>query len=533
MQHYLGNPNLKARGVQIQFTIEQVKEFARCAVDPIYFIRNYVKVVHVDKGLVPFDLYPFQEEMVRLLHANRYVISKCPRQVGKSTVMVAYLLHYVIFNDNVSVAILANKERTARELLGRLQLAYEYLPMWMQRGVVTWNKGDIKLENGSTILASSTSSSAVRGGTYNIIFLDEFAFVPNTFAVQFFASVYPTVQSGKTTKTFIVSTPNGMNLFHKMWKEAEEKRSAYKAFSVHWSMVPGRDDAWRKETIANTSEEQFRQEFECEFVGSTDTLISPSKISSMVHKEPIESTKEMQVYEAPEDDRFYMLVADVGHGKGQDYSAFLVFDITETPYRIVCKYRNNRIRTISYPTVIQAVAKKYNNAFVLIEHNDAGKGVAEALFYDCEYENMITVNVTQKGQSIGSGFGKNMQLGVITSPQVKRIGCSNLKTLVESDRLIIDDYDTIVETSHFISKGRSYAAEEGKHDDLIMCCVLFSWVVTQQYFKDMTDQDVMAQLRAEYEKEVEDEIVSFILDDGLSETYDEHTVNKVQNLPDF
>ena len=240
---YLGNPNLKPAGVGIEFTKEQVQEYLKCSQDPIYFIKKYVKIVSLDEGLVPFELYPYQEDIVNTVHNNRFSIAKLPRQSGKSTTMVSYILHYILFNQSMNVAILANKQATAREILSRLKLAYEYLPLWLQQGIVEWNKGSIELENGSRIIASSTSASAVRGGSFNMIFLDEFAHVPQNIAEEFFSSVYPTITSGQSTKVLMVSTPNGLNLFYHYWRGATKKpgehgKNEYIPIEVHWSQVP-------------------------------------------------------------------------------------------------------------------------------------------------------------------------------------------------------------------------------------------------------------------------------------------------------
>ena len=260
---YLGNPLLKKANTSMEFTQEQILEFMRCKEDPVYFAKNYVRIVTLDHGLMPFDLYPFQEKLINNFHKNRFNICKMPRQTGKSTTVVSYLLHYAVFNDNVNIGILANKAATARELLDRLQTAYENLPKWMQQGVISWNKGSLELENGSKIMAASTSASAVRGMSFNILFLDEFAFVPNHIAESFFASVYPTITSGQNTKVIIVSTPHGMNHFYRMWHDAENGKNGYIFTDVHWSEVPGRDSDWKAQTIANTSEQQFKVEFEC------------------------------------------------------------------------------------------------------------------------------------------------------------------------------------------------------------------------------------------------------------------------------
>ncbi|MEC8550935.1 MAG: terminase family protein, partial [Pseudomonadota bacterium] len=430
---YLGNPNLKKANTEIQFTEDNVKEFLKCKDDPVYFARQYIKIVNVDEGLVPFTMWPFQEKLIKNFHKNRFNICMMPRQTGKSTTSVSYLLHYAIFNDNINIGILANKAATARDLLGRLQTAYENLPKWMQQGIVAWNKGSMDLDNGSKIMAASTSAAAVRGMTFNIIFLDEFAFVPNHIADDFFSSVYPTISSGKSTKIIIVSTPKGMNHFYRMWHDAERGKNEYVPTEVHWSEVPGRDAKWKKQTIANTSEAQFKVEFECEFLGSVDTLIAPSKLKAMAYNDPIQTNGHLMVYETPIKKRDYIITVDVARGISKDYSAFVVFDITEFPYRVVAKYRDNEIKPMLFPSVIMDVALAYNEAFVLCEVNDIGDQVASILQYDLEYENVLMCAMRgRSGQIVGTGFsGKKTQLGVKMSVTVKKVGCSNLKTLIE------------------------------------------------------------------------------------------------------
>jgi hypothetical protein len=409
---YLGNPNLKKANTPIEFTQEQIIEFLKCKDDPVYFARNYIKIVSLDHGLVPFEMYPFQEKLIQNFHDNRFNICKMPRQTGKSTTCVSYLLHYAVFNDNVNIAILANKASTARDLLGRLQLAYENLPRWMQQGILSWNKGSLELENGSKIIAASTSASAVRGGSYNVIFLDEFAFIPNHIADDFFASVYPTISSGKSTKVIIVSTPRGMNHFYRMWHDAEKNKNEYVPTDVHWSEVPGRDDKWKAQTIANTSEQQFKVEFECEFLGSVDTLINPAKLRTLVYDDPIKRNKGLDVYQNPIEEHNYLMTVDVARGVGSDYSAFIVFDITEFPYKQVVKYKNNEIKPMLFPNIIQDVARAYNDAWVLVEVNDIGDQVANILHFDLEYDNILMCAMKGRaGQIVGSGFsGKKSQL---------------------------------------------------------------------------------------------------------------------------
>ena len=520
LDQYLGNPNLKKGHTKTRFTKNQVEEVMKCLEDPKYFIENYLKIVTIDKGLVPFEMYDFQRTMVDTFHDNRFTICKLPRQSGKSTIIVSYLLHYVLFNDNVNVAILANKSSTARDLLGRLQLAYEHLPKWMQQGVLNWNKGSIELENGSRIVAASTSSSAVRGSTFNIIFLDEFAYVPNNIAEEFFSSVYPTISSGKSSKVMIVSTPHGMNMFYKMWMDATNKRNDYAPIEVHWSEVPGRDEAWKEQTIRNTSIEQFQTEFECEFLGSVDTLINASKLKTMAVVNPRKSPMGLDVYEMPIKDRIYVTTVDVSRGLSSDYSAFVVIDVTQTPYKIVAKYRDNDIKPIVLPNVINKVAKIYNNAFVLVEINDLGQQVADALQFELEYDNMMMV--TQRGRSgqvLGGGFsGRGNQLGLRMTKGTKKIGTSNMKSLIEADKLIIQDFDIISELSTFISKGKSFEAETGATDDLVMCLVIFSWLANQRYFKELTNVNVRGQMFTDQQNAIEADMAPFgFIDDGIND----------------
>jgi len=508
---YLGNPNLKKANVAQEWTEKEIKEYAKCMKDPIYFIRTYIRIVSLDEGLVPFEMYDFQKEMVGTFHNNRFTICKLPRQSGKSTTIIAYLLHYVLFNPTVNVAILANKAATARDLLGRLQLAYEHLPKWLQQGVMSWNKGSLELENGSKILASSTSASAVRGGSYNIIFLDEFAYVPSNVAEQFFSSVYPTISSGKTTKVMIVSTPHGMNMFYKLWVDAEEQRNSYIPIEVHWSEVPGRDEEWKAETIKNTSEQQFNTEFECEFLGSINTLISSAKLKTMPYREAVQSNAGLDVHVLPEEGKTYVLCADVSRGTANDYSAFVVFDVSQMPYKVVAKFRDNEIKPLLFPAKIYEVARAYNQAFVLVEVNDIGEQVANSLQFDMEYDNLIMASMRGRaGQVLGGGFsGGKAQLGVRTTKAVKKIGCSNLKQLVEDNKLIIEDYDIINELSTFIVKGSSHQADDGCTDDLVACLFIFAWVTDQTYFKELTDMDIRKTMMTEQQDMLEQDMAPF------------------------
>ena len=536
---YLGNPNLKKANTAIEFTKDQIEEFIKCKEDPVYFAKNYIRIVSLDKGLVPFEPYKFQEKLINRFHQNRFNICMMPRQTGKSTTSVSYLLHYIVFNDSVNVGILANKASTARELLSRLQLAYENLPKWMQQGIIAWNKGSMELENGSKVLAASTSASAVRGMSFNILFLDEFAFVPNHIADSFFASVYPTITSGQSTKVIMVSTPHGMNHFYRMWHDAERGQNEYVPTSVHWSEVPGRDEVWKEQTIKNTSEQQFRVEFECEFLGSVDTLINPAKLRALVYEKPIQSGNGLDVYEKPIENHDYVCTVDVARGGGQDYSAFVVVDITEYPHKVVAKYRNNEIKPMLFPSIIFDAVKAYNNAWVLCEVNDIGDQIAAILNYDLEYPNLLQCSMRGRaGQIVGQGFsGKKTQLGLKMSKAVKAVGCSNLKTMIEADKILFKDYEILSELTTFIHKRNSFEAEDGCNDDLAMCLVIYAWLVAQDYFKELTDQDVRKRLYEDQRDQIEQDMAPFgFISDGLDDdsvTDQDGTVWRKTDLDDM
>lgn len=525
---YRDNPLLRREGVKLNYTQEQIEEYARCARDPVYFAMNYIHIINVDEGLVKFKMWDFQKDMIRIFKDNRFVITKCPRQVGKTTTTVAYMLWLTIFQDQQNIAILANKGQNARDILGKYQLAYENLPEWLQQGVNTWNKGTVVLENKSKIIASSTSSSAIRGGSFNLVFLDEFAFVPNNIANEFFTAVYPVISSGKKTKIIIVSTPNGMNLFYKLWMDSIERRNNYVPFEIHWSMVPGRDEAWKEETIRNTSERQFSQEFETNFLGSTNTLISGLKLQQMHYRDPISEHDGLRIFEHPikEDgdeikkDQLYCITVDVSEGRNMDSSAFSVFNISETPYRQVACWNNPLVSPLLLPTYVYNAAKYYNDAYILVEINN-NPTVAELLHMDFEYENLLKVFTgNKKPQQLSAGFARGIQLGVKMSPQVKKIGCANLKTLVEGDKLIVNDFNTYSEYTTFAANKASFAAEEGANDDLVMTHVLFAWATTQKYFREIVSHDLRKQLQLEsMNQDLDDVLPAPIIDDGMDNPY--------------
>lgn len=523
---YFGNPNLKRVGEPVEWTPERLEEYIKCSQDPIYFIETYMKIVNVDHGLVNFKLYDYQKEMVLSMRDNRMSIIATARQAGKSTVTCGFILWYTLFHKDKTVGLLANKGDTARQILGRIQNAYQYLPKWLQQGIVEWNKGSHVLENGSLVLAGSTSSDNVRGYTFNMIFIDEAAWIDNW--DDFFTSVFPTISSGKTTKIVLVSTPNGLNHFHKIWAETgiqedgtikpASRHNDYNPIMVMWYDVPGRDEKWRDQVLRGMSNdiEKFHQEYCVSFLGSSSTLISGAALKSMVHRIPIYQSEGLFKYFDPEEDGRYVTLIDCSRGKGLDYSAFSIIDVTTMPYRQVVAFRNNVMAPPDYAKLLLATMTAYNNSVCLIELNDLGEELARILWEEYEYEGLLfTENAGRAGKRICSGFGgKGVDMGLRTTNPVKGTGCAMLKLLIEQQQLIINDYETIHELSTFSLKGKQYQAESGKHDDLVMGLVFFAWMTNQNFFKEYTDISTLIRLREKSDEEIEADLTPFgFLDD--------------------
>lgn len=513
---YHGNPNLKPVGYQHDFTKEQLTEFVKCSEDPIYFIENYCKIVTLDSGLQPFKLYECQRKKVDFIMNNRKTILMEGRQQGKTVTAAACILHYTIFQDNKNVAIMANKTAAAREVLNRYQIMYENLPMWMQQGVKTWNKGDVDLENGSRVFTSATTTSGIRGKSVNWLYIDEAAIIPNNIADEFFASVYPTISAGETTKILLTSTPLGYNHFWKFWNESEKGTNGFENMFIHYTQIPGRDEKWAEEQYKLLGEIKYNQEVLCEFLGSTNTLISGKALSMMSSKEIIYKKDGLDIYEEPQENKYYVITTDTSRGIGGDYSAFVVVDITEMPFKVVGKFRDNKVSPLLYPDFIARVAKDYNNAYVLIENNDIGQQVVDILHQELEYENIFSTVQEKNKQYVSPGFGKQTTLGVRTSKAVKRQGCLALKSLVEETKFLVWDADCINELSTFVEKAGSFSADEGYHDDLAMCMVLFAWLSTQQFFKDLTDVDIREGLYNSQMRYIEKDLTPFgFMENGL------------------
>lgn len=509
---YLGNNLLKRIGQEQNWTPEQMSEMAKCMMDPIYFAENYIKIVHVDRGLIPLQMYDYQKDIATKIFNNRRVAVLTARQAGKTTTAVAIILHYIIFNEHKNVGILSNKGEGSKEVLERVKLAYENLPKWMQHGIVEWNKNSIELENGCKVYAGTTTSSSIRGKSIAFLYIDECAFVEGY--DDFFASVYPTISSGTETKLLMTSTPNGLNHFFKICEGAKQGTNGYQYTEVTWDLVPGRGEAWKQETLEalNFDQEKFAQEYECQFLGSSGTLIDGATLKRLQteYKDPMHSAQGLSVYTKPEQGRTYVCLADVSRGKGLDYSAFQIIDVTKMPYVQVASFRNNLVTPVDYADIIYRTTKSYNNAYVLIEINDIGGQVSDTLHFDFEVETLLyTESAGRSGKRISGGFGSNVDKGIRTTKQVKSIGCSVLKLLLEQNQLKISDFHTINELSTFSRKGVSYEAEAGCHDDMVMCLVLFAWLTTQSFFKDITDINTMMRLREKTDEELMDDLLPF------------------------
>jgi hypothetical protein len=538
---YHGNPNLKALGFKHDFTKEQVTEYLKCQKDAIYFIENFCQIITLDRGLQPFKLYDCQKEKVDIILNNRKVILMEGRQQGKTVTAAACILWYTIFQEDKTVAIMANKTAAAREVLARYQTMYENLPIWMQQGVKTWNKGDVELENNCKVFTAATTTSGIRGKSVNWLYIDEAAIIPNNVAEQFFASVYPTISAGETTKILLTSTPLGYNHFWKFWNEAEKKANGFVNHFIHYTEIPGRDEAWAEEQFKLLGELKFNQEVLCEFLGSSNTLINAKTIGNLSSIDPVYQNSGLDIYNEPKENRFYAITVDTARGIGGDYSAFVVFDITEMPYKVVAKYKDNKIAPMLYPNVISKVGEDYNNAYVLVETNDIGQQVVELLHEEIEYDNLFST-VTEKGrQYVSPGFGRSTKLGVTTSRQVKRQGCFSFKSLMEEQKLLCFDADIIHEMSTFVEKGNTYQADEGYNDDLIMCMVLFGWLTNMPFFKELTDINSREELYNHQMKQIKSNLTPFVMRKGNDEPQgeviggdywllDEEYSNKVKEL---
>jgi hypothetical protein len=495
-RYYLGRTGIKNAGVAIEWTEESQAELTKCVQSFEYFAQNYVYVIKPGAGKIRFKPYFFQLEFAKSIQENRFVIAKWPRQQGKTTIVAALILWMVLFNDNYKICILAHKKDGAKEVLERVKTAFENLPDWLQQGVVKWNDGDIRLENGSLVDTESSEAGSIRGRAFDWIYADEFAHIPPNVQTEFYKATFPVITSdtgvdGEPAKTkfTITSTPKGMDLFYKLWTESEQGKNDFVRHATEWREMPGRDEKWKESVIRQTSEADFIQEYNTEFVGSSNTLLDAPTLRRLVAKEPIIRMGDLAIWEQPIKDHAYMCCVDSAEGLNRDYHAFTITDVTTIPYKVVAVYHNNQTHHLLLPNFIYNACRMYNDAQCLIEVQSTGGQVATMLLHDLEYENIISTTLRgNNGQRIG--VGAQMRLGVMTNKQVKRIGCTNLKALIEQNKLVFHDERIIKELHTFVSDKLSFRAEEGKNDDLVMTLVLFGWVVSQNYFRDTTDTDI-------------------------------------------
>lgn len=489
LENYNNNPLLKKVGSKLNFTQYEIDELIKCKEDPIYFIKNYCKIISLDsEEPISFDLFGYQEKFINLVHDNRRVISMQPRQMGKTQTVAAYICWYITFQQNQTVAILANKADQSREILSRCKIMYEYLPSWMQHGIKKWNEGSIHLENGSKAFSAATTKSGLRGRSCNFLYIDEAAAIPNNIADDFFTAIYPIISSGKNTKIVITSTPIGYNHFWKYWNDAEKGINGFVPLKVTYQEHPHRDDKWAKEQLQLLGKVKYNQEVLCEFLGSSFTLISGDVLSRLSSKEYVWQKNDFDAIEEPIPGHSYFMCVDTSEGIGGDSSTFVIVDITKFPYMTAGKFKCNTLSYLLFPDVIYTYAKKYNNALVLVEINNIGMEVARILHDDLEYENLLLVSQeTKTGQFLSLSSRANY--GVKTTKQVKRIGCQTLKSLIEENQLLVQDEDIIKELSTFIERKDSFAADEGYHDDLVMPLVLFAWATKDNMFKSITNVD--------------------------------------------
>jgi phage terminase large subunit-like protein len=497
--YYQKNEQILNKKDKPEYTLMQKLEYIKCMRDCSYFTQKYIKIISIDDGVIPFNLYDYQHELLKKYQDNRFVITLQARQTGKTQTTAAYILWFNTFHDSKNTAILANRLPQAQEIMERVQMSYENLPNFLKKGVTEYNKRSMTFSNYSKIFCATSTSSSIRGKSVSLLYIDECAFLRDD--MTFYESTYPTISSGKESRVIVSSTPNGARgLFYKLWTESTNNINKYVNHKVTWDMVPGRDNEWKEEQIANTSREQFDQEHNCLFRGSINSLIAGNVLARLPERTPIDVRDDLKIFEEPikadgEDikhDHIYVTVVDVSRGLGQDFSAFIVVDVTQVPYRIVATYRNNKISPVLYPTIINSTARHYNNSMVLVEINDIGEQVASILFDEYEYEDLLMTKSVKNRQTIW--YGSECKLGVRTTTAVKAVGCSNIKTLIENDKIELNDKAVIDEFGTFVPKGNSYEADSGANDDFAMCCVLFGWATTQQYFKDMTDINTREEL---------------------------------------
>lgn len=491
--YYRNNENLKAENINIDYEVWQVKEIQKCFNDPVYFIKNYVKIV-TPKGLELFDLRDYQEKIVHLIDKEKRIIYMSGRQSGKTASAAAYIVHYIIFNSYKRVAILANKEATSKEIFDRVQLTFEHLPIWLKCGIKEWNKKSMLLDNGSSVIIGSTSSSSISGKSINLLYIDEAALISKQMANDFFDSILPVVSADPEAKIVISSTPKKLNHFYRMWKDAVSGKSGYKYLKVEWWEVPGRDEKFKEKIINEKGIEHWEQEYAVEFLGSGGSLLSSKTLKSIVTEDPLEvrMNGKFRIFKYPEKNKSYIVFVDVGEGIGKDDSVCQIIDISVLPYEQVAVYQDNEIKPRLFNVVIDKLGKYYNEALVVIETNSCGQEVANNLNYESEYENIF--------------YDKDF--GIKTTKLTKKIGCGEFKSMMETMKIKIRDEKTLTQLANFSDNGKgSYGSEDG--DDLVMPFIIFSyWINRDEYVSNWLDIDDVSN---KHNKELIEELDGFLI----------------------
>lgn len=519
-QFFQGVKGLRNEGIDIGLEQWQILEIAKCAKDVHYFINNYCYIVTLDEGKQKFNTRFYQDDMLDIMVPATRAIFKLPRQSGKSAIVAAFLVWEVVFQDYHSCSILANKEKSAKNILKKVKMIYKTLPIWMQQGVTGWSKLSIELENESYIEASATSASGIRSDSINTLVIDECAWIPKNIWDEFYSSIYPTVSSSKKSKIIMVSTPRGMNHYYKFWNDAELDRNVFRHYGVSYMDVPAyAEPGFKEQTIQEIGLQKWMQEYECEFLGSSGTLISSYHLqNTLVMKDPadIRFEDKFRIFEMPivgEDAHQYIVMADFGEGVGLDYNTIQVMDVTAgPPWTEVAVYEDNETAPAEIPYILERIGKFYNEALVIGETNNIGIGILDDLNYDLEYENIFY------GDEKVSGVLSN-HFGIKMTKHSKMTGNARLKANIEDGNLIIQDQGTITQFSTYIKKGTSYAAEEDTdHDDLVTPLVLFSYFMAKRnWTENWLDQDRLKN-KGKISKIEEDLLPAGYVDDGIEVT---------------
>jgi len=466
-------------GREIQFTPDMVKELSRCANDIVYFCEKYVTIIHPIKGEMIIKLYPFQKEMIKAMAENRFSIFCCGRQLGKSTCACIYLLWYALFNPTKTVAILANKQSTAASLIGDIKKAYAMLPAWMKPGVIKYDQLEIGFENDSRIFARATSADALRGESVSLMLADEFAFVPQEIAEDFWVSNFPTLSTGGSV--VVVSTPNGTaGKFYQLWTNAvTNKDSKWKHMKVSWESHPDRDAAWKEAQLQALGKIKFAQEHSVSFTGSAYTLIDGDTLSKLKSLDPVFYPEEgYYMWVKPVQNKIYMVTCDVAKGSNNDFHVASVWDVTQWHVngRIeqVAIYRRNDVSIFDFKDKIKQICLQYNHAMAVIENNNLGSVVVQNLYFEDGYDN-VWYDV-DKGD-----------YGINANAKTKPLALSYFKEDVESGKMLIRSQDMLSELSYFEEvRTGIFQARQGRgfFDDTVVSGYWTSFALRSRFWED-------------------------------------------------